>query len=128
VETELATNDSVDFVLRAMQLGYFVRLFFIATHSPNVNAARAAQRVMEGGHEVPISQIIAHYPKSIANAAMIARAVDRVYVYDNSAENTPPALCFRASEGRITKRNTMSAAWSDPIQDAVKALQSSAAK
>ncbi len=128
VETELSSNDHVEFVLRAMQLGYFVRLFFIATQSPNVNAARIAQRMMEGGHETPISQIIAHYPKSIANAAMLVRAVDRAYVYDNSVDNVPPALCFRASEGRVTKRHPMSAAWSDPIQDAVKALQSSATK
>jgi predicted ABC-type ATPase len=128
VESELSSNDNVEFVLRAMQLGYFVRLFFVATHSPSVNAARIAQRVMEGGHEAPISQIIARYSKSISNAVILARAVDRAYVYDNSVDNTPPTLCFRASEGRITKRNAMSAAWSDPIQDAVKALQVSATK
>jgi predicted ABC-type ATPase len=37
---------------------YFVRIFYVCTASPDINAARVARRVMEGGHDVPITKII----------------------------------------------------------------------
>lgn len=52
---------------------------------PTINALRIAQRVMEGGHDVPISKIISRYQKSILNCKCVASIVDRVYVYDRSA-------------------------------------------
>jgi hypothetical protein len=35
---------------------------------------------------------------------LFAPTVDRLYVYDNSVENLPPELLFRASEGILTKQ------------------------
>jgi predicted ABC-type ATPase len=119
-ETVLSGPDKVEFVLRAIQAGFFVRLFFVATQSPSINASRIAQRVMEGGHDVPISKIISRYGKSIANCLLLAPVVDRLYVYDNSIENAPPALCFRTSDGRITKRYSSAPVWSEPIEAHLK--------
>jgi predicted ABC-type ATPase len=120
-ETVLSAHDKVDFVLRAIEAGYFVRLFFVATQSPSINASRIAQRVMEGGHDVPIHKIISRYAKSIANCSMLAKVVDRLYVYDNSVENAPPSLCFRTSEGKVTKRYATAPVWPEVIEDALKA-------
>jgi predicted ABC-type ATPase len=120
-ETVLSAHDKVDFILRALEAGFFVRLFFVSTQSPSINAARVAQRVMEGGHEVPINKIISRYAKSIANCSLLASVVDRLYVYDNSVENAPPALCFRTSDGRITKRYSAAPVWSETIQNGLKA-------
>ncbi len=118
-ETVLSGEDKVDFVLRAMNAGYFVRLFFVGTSDPSINAARVARRVMQGGHEVPINKIISRYAKSIANCAQLAAVVDRLYVYDNSAEGTTPALCFRASSGRLTKRYIDTSMWAVEIDRGV---------
>jgi predicted ABC-type ATPase len=52
-ETVFSTDDKLDFVARAKAAGYFVRVFFIGTSDPRINAARIAGRVMAGGHTVP---------------------------------------------------------------------------
>lgn len=57
-ETVFSAQDKIDFVIRAKQAGFFVRIFFISTSNPTINASRIAKRVMEGGHDVPITKII----------------------------------------------------------------------
>jgi predicted ABC-type ATPase len=57
-ETVLSAVDKVAFVKKAKDAGYFIRLFFIATDTPKINASRIASRVMLGGHDVPINKII----------------------------------------------------------------------
>ncbi len=86
-ETVLSTDNKVDFIRRAKDTGFFVRTFFVSTASPKINASRIAQRVMKGGHDVPITKIISRYSRSILNCADISKTVDRTYVYDNSIDN-----------------------------------------
>ena len=57
-ETVMSAEDKVDFILRAKRAGFFIRIFFISTSHPSINAARIANRVMKGGHDVPITKII----------------------------------------------------------------------
>lgn len=102
-ETVLSMPDKVDFIQRARQAGFFVRLFFVGTDDPSINAKRVALRVMEGGHDVPIGKIIARYTRSLANCSVAARIADRVYVYDNSVDNAPARLLFRMGEGKLIK-------------------------
>jgi predicted ABC-type ATPase len=102
-ETVMSAENKVDFLLRAKAAGYFIRLFFISTDSPTINAARVAQRVTEGGHTVPIEKIINRYSKSIVNCAVVARFVDRTYVYDNSVDEQKATRLFRAVEGKLYK-------------------------
>jgi len=102
-ETVLSMPDKIDFIQRAKQAGFFVRLFFVGTDNPAINAKRVALRVMEGGHDVPISKIIARYTRSLANCSVAARIADRAYIYDNSVDNAPAQLLFRISEGKLVK-------------------------
>jgi predicted ABC-type ATPase len=103
-ETVFSTPEKLEFIRQAKQKGYFVRLFFICTASPVINAGRIAQRVLEGGHEVPINKIISRYQKSIVNAFQAKDVVDRFYLYDNSVDGNFPQLVARFSEGSIVKR------------------------
>jgi predicted ABC-type ATPase len=119
-ETVLSAPDKIDFVKRAKQKGYFVRLFFIGTDNPRINAARVAQRVMAGGHDVPIQKIISRYYKSIANCAFLAPIVSRLYVYDNSTDNVFASLLFRASNGQLTKQYTENHNWTKIIFENLK--------
>jgi len=102
-ETVLSMPDKIDFIQRAKQAGFFVRLFFVGTDNPAINAKRVALRVMEGGHDVPISKIIARYTRSLANCSVAARIADRAYIYDNSVDNAPAQLLFRISEGKLVR-------------------------
>lgn len=103
-ETVMSAPDKLDFIRRAKRAGYFVRIFFISTTNPTINASRIARRVMKGGHDVPIPKIISRYVKSIANCAEIAPIVDRLYVYDNSQEDEKAIPVFRLRNGILGKQ------------------------
>ncbi|MBR5983635.1 MAG: zeta toxin family protein [Bacteroidales bacterium] len=103
-ETVLSADDKIEYIERAIKAGFFVRLFFVCTTSPTINASRIANRVMKGGHDVPISKIISRYQKSILNCKYIIGKVHRAYLYDNSVENADTTLLLRYAEGSIAKR------------------------
>ena len=102
-ETVLSRKDKVDYIRRAKEAGFFVRLFFVCTESPTINAMRIAKRVMQGGHDVPITKIISRYKLSVANCIEVAKIVDRCYLYDNSIENNDARPLFRAVGGKVFK-------------------------
>lgn len=102
-ETVMSADDKIDFIIRAKQEGFFIRLFFISTKHPSINASRIANRVMKGGHDVPITKIISRYYKSIENCKMVTPIVDRLYVYDNSVDGEDAKLLFRLVDGNVAK-------------------------
>ena len=102
-ETVLSRKDKVDYIRRAKEAGFFVRLFFVCTESPTINASRIARRVMQGGHDVPITKIISRYKLSVTNCIEAAKIVDRCYLYDNSAENSDARPLFRTVDGTVFK-------------------------
>lgn len=114
-ETVLSAPDKLDFLRRSREAGFFVRLFFIATEDPSINAKRVALRVMEGGHDVPISKIISRHTRSLASGAVAVRLVQRAYVYDNSVDGAPPRLLLRMSEGQVVKWYGHVSAWARGI-------------
>ena len=103
-ETVLSSDGKIDFIRRAHSAGYFIRIFFVATKHPSINAARIAQRVMEGGHDVPIAKVISRYYKSIINCKRCISLADRVYIYDNSIDDADARLLFRTSDGKLYKQ------------------------
>ncbi len=102
-ETVMSAEDKIDFIIRAKEAGFFIRLFFISTSHPSINAARIANRVMKGGHDVPIPKIVSRYYKSIENCKTIAPIVDRLYVYDNSIDGKDAKIQFRLVNGAMGK-------------------------
>lgn len=119
-ETVFSAPDKPAYLRRAIDAGYFLRAFFIGTASPEINAARVARRVMNGGHDVPIPKIIARYGRSIAQFAAIAAELDRVYVYDNSVEEADPLLLFRGSAGLRSRVYAPAPEWARPIFEALR--------
>lgn len=103
VETVMSTKEEIDFIASAKNSGYFIRLFFVGTDDPEINAARIAQRYKLGGHIVPIDKIVDRYYKSIANCANAVRMADFSYVYDNSVSGADIRLLFKAENGAITQ-------------------------
>jgi predicted ABC-type ATPase len=118
-ETVLSAPDKINFIQRAKEQNYFIRLFFICTDSPQINALRIVQRVLKGGHDVPVQKIISRYYKSIVNCALISKIVDRLYVYDNSIDNELIELLFRVKEGKLAKQYTNLHNWAIPIYNSI---------
>ena len=119
-ETVMSVSDKIDYIQRAKKAGYFVRLFFVGTDNPFINAGRVARRVMAGGHNVPIDKIISRFSKSIANCCILAKEVDRLYVYDNSEDFAEPKLLFRAVDGKLFKEYDYINEWAMNIFNVLK--------
>lgn len=102
-ETVMSTDEKINFIQRAKEAGFFIRLFFVGTSSPTINASRIAARVMKGGHDVPIAKIISRYAKSIINCGIASQYADRTYVYDNSTDGVEAQLLFRMTDGKVFK-------------------------
>ena len=103
VETVFSAPDKVELLARARRAGYFVRVFFVGTADPRINASRVAGRVMHGGHTVPIEKIVSRFAKSMANLPPAIALADRVYLFDNSVDGAEARLCARTQDGQLRK-------------------------
>ena len=66
-ETTLATRSYVSLVKSAQRVGYKVTLLFIWLDSPETAIQRVADRVAEGGHNIPGNVIERRYHRGIFN-------------------------------------------------------------
>ena len=115
-ETVFSSAEKMEFVQKAKDAGFFIRIFYVCTESPLININRIAQRYLNGGHEVPISKTISRYYSSLENISKAIKIADRVYLYDNSVENAAPRLILRTSDGITAKQYT------DELPDWVRAI------
>lgn len=84
-ETVMSHPSKVDFMIRAVDAGYDVTVYFVCTTDPEINVRRVEQRVSLGGHDVPRERIVARYWRTLdllCHAALVAR---RTVLFDNSA-------------------------------------------
>jgi predicted ABC-type ATPase len=117
-ETVFSSDEKLDFLRKAHEIGFFIRFFFVCTSNPKINVSRITKRYLEGGHEVPISKIISRYYKSYVNATKAISFVDRAYIYDNSVEDHLPQLLFRMTEGKVFKQYTDDIPeWAQPLMN-----------
>lgn len=78
--------------------GYRVKLFFLRLPTPEAAIARVAQRVSEGGHDVPESVIRRRFRAGWRNFENVYRdLVDAWAVYDNSGD--APMLVAEGKRG-----------------------------
>ena len=84
VETTLAGNTYLNLMREVKALGWLVRLNYIGINQPTTNIQRVRTRVELGGHNVPESDILRRYDRSLANLSKAAKIVDRLILYDNS--------------------------------------------
>jgi predicted ABC-type ATPase len=123
-ESVLSAVDKVAFIQTAKEKGFFIRLFFVGTKHPAINAARVAQRVLEGGHDVPIPKIISRYSKSISNCLAVTMLADRAYIYDNSVEQAVPRLLFKCKNAQVAKVYSKVEDWAALILENIPAKDS----
>ena len=85
IETTLATRSYVQLVKRAQAVGYKVHLLFFCLESPEQAIQRVAQRVAEGGHNIPANVIRRRFARGIANLIHLYLPIcDSALVYDNT--------------------------------------------
>lgn len=85
IETTLATRSYVQLIKRAQAIGYKVHLLFFCLESPEQAIQRVAQRVSEGGHNIPEEVIRRRYKSGLNNLVHLYLPVcDSVLVFDNT--------------------------------------------
>jgi predicted ABC-type ATPase len=87
-ETTLATKSYYYLIKEAQEKGYFVTLLYLWLPSPEQAIKRVAQRVTEGGHNIPESTIRRRYRAGIKNLFNIYMPVtDYWMIYDSGDIN-----------------------------------------
>lgn len=117
VETTLAGSDpsQPSTYLRMMQQardqGYRVRLVYIALGSANVHLSRVSDRVAEGLHDIPESDVRRKYAWSIGRLAAAFDLADHVMIIDNASATEPFRLVAVAESGKIIYRSANVPRW-----------------
>lgn len=83
-ETVMSHPDKIQFLTKALQKGYRVYLYYIATEDPEINISRVNVRVAQDGHAVHPDVIRNRYYKSLQNLKAAVRQTTRAYIFDNS--------------------------------------------
>ncbi len=83
-ESVMSDSSKLDIIDFVKQHGYRVYLYFICTESPQINKARVALRVLEGGHYVDNDKIETRYYRTLGQLKEIVKRTDRAFLWDNS--------------------------------------------
>ncbi|MBD8705248.1 MULTISPECIES: zeta toxin family protein [unclassified Pseudomonas] len=83
-ETVMSSPDKVEFLELAQRKGYRTYLYYVSTDSVDINIQRVANRVAEGGHNVPEDKIRKRYKGSLDLLPAAVEATHRAYIFDNS--------------------------------------------
>lgn len=84
-ETTLAGHNYIRHIREWQTAGYRVKLIFLQLDSPETAIARVAQRVRQGGHDVPQATIRRRFAAGLNNFKQLyAPLVDSWALYDNS--------------------------------------------
>ena len=97
-ETTLSTRSYVSLIKTAKEKGYTVTLLFFWLYSPEEAIMRVAERVKNGGHNIPEEVIRRRYSRGIENFhRLYKQIVDTWLLFDNSDET--PDLLAKGDQG-----------------------------
>jgi predicted ABC-type ATPase len=102
-ETVFSHPSKIDFLGQARALRYQVILVLIHLEHTSLNKARIAQRVSEGGHNVPDEKVEQRVPRTLAHVRKAIPLCDQVRVLDNSSSDVPFAPVITITDGRAMR-------------------------
>ena len=100
IETTLTGRSELELMRRARDRSFRVNLVFIGLDDVALSATRVAQRVREGGHNVPAADLQRRFTRSLAHLAPALMIADRAWVFDNSGEQRKLILARRRLQVR----------------------------
>lgn len=96
VETTLSGHTAVRLMAAAHQYGFTVTLIYVSTDSAEINVGRIAERVSQGGHQVPKPDVYRRYTRSLRNLLPAIHLSDTALVFDNTGEAPELVLTIKA--------------------------------
>jgi len=100
-ETVFSHPSKIDFLGKAKSLDYEITLIYIHLQTDELNQARVAQRVSQGGHTVPAEKITNRIPRTLRNVKQALSLVDYAMLYDNSSQSQPFSSVALLNKGRL---------------------------
>jgi predicted ABC-type ATPase len=94
----------LSFLRDAIAAGFDVTLVFVGLASAELSGRRVAQRVAQGGHDVPRDRLERRFERSVANLREAIQFVPRVEIFDNSLDDTPYRKVATFTAGELTWR------------------------
>ena len=104
-------GDKLSFLKDAAAAGFTVVLLYIGIRNAEKSEKRVAQRVTEGGHDVPADKLASRFPRILLNLRNAIRELPLVLVYDNDDLNNPYHLVATFESGQATELATDVPAW-----------------
>jgi predicted ABC-type ATPase len=104
-------GDKIDFLKNAHSQGFEVVLFFVGISGPQVSESRVAQRVTQGGHDVPANKLQERYPRIMQNLERAMKQLPHVVVFDNDDLRNPYRLVAATKGGKIITLNPPISGW-----------------
>jgi predicted ABC-type ATPase len=101
-ETVMSEPGKVQFLGEALNTGFRTYLYFVATDDVQINIARVARRVAQGGHSVPADKIESRYQRSLSLALDAVRNTSRAFFFDTSRDSS-----FLVAESENGNRPTL---------------------
>ncbi len=84
-ETTLSGKIWIKLIKDARTLGYHIEIYFIFVESVDLAIQRVANRVKEGGHNIPGDTILRRFPRSLNNFRSIyQKLVDNWWLFNNT--------------------------------------------
>lgn len=116
-ETVFSHSSKIDLLAEAKAAGYEILLVIIHLESAALNQARVAQRVSEGGHDVPAEKIISRIPRALGHLKIALPLCARVDVYDNSLHTQPFRPLFILVEGQLVISQSPLPSWAEDLAE-----------
>jgi predicted ABC-type ATPase len=105
METTLAGHRELALLPRAREAGYKVTLVYVGVDLTDTLLGRIAQRVTQGGHDIPTEDVDRRYIRSMANLGVALRNVDRAFVLDNTGQRYRLLLTLEGNRVKRLSRN-----------------------
>jgi predicted ABC-type ATPase len=115
-------GDELTFLQQAAAGGYTVVLCFIGISGPDVSETRVAMRVSQGGHDMPTTRLVSHFPRTLANLRRAIASLPHVLVFDHDDLAHPFRLVAEFENGKATQTRDPQPAWL-PIRPASAAAR-----
>jgi predicted ABC-type ATPase len=113
IETNAASERDYKLLSALKTTGYHLELRYVGLESVAVCQKRVAQRVLEGGHDVPLALIQQRYTNGLSLLKQHYRIFDRIQLYDNTG--TEARQVAEVRPGYPLQPAIQLAAWATPV-------------
>jgi predicted ABC-type ATPase len=123
-ETTLGGETITRLLLRALEEGIAVRIWYVGLATPELHVARVRARVTRGGHDIPENRIQQRFEYSRINLVRLLPKLTELRLFDNSTDADPatgaaptPLLVLHVVAGTIAAMCDIAdvPTWAKPI-------------